>query len=83
MEKCHSENKVEMICVKKLARILAISERSLWRYKSQGRLPRPVKIGQCFRWRFSDIQLWIKWDLPSEVEFEKLKQQLMDNKSIS
>ena len=71
----------KLITVKELARILATSVRSVWRYKSAGRLPKSVIVGSSVRWRMTDIQLWIKLDLPSQKEFEQLKNRRDDDQS--
>jgi predicted DNA-binding transcriptional regulator AlpA len=42
-----------------LAQILSVSRASVWRLKSQGRLPLPVRIGRSVRWRYSDIKNWV------------------------
>jgi predicted DNA-binding transcriptional regulator AlpA len=73
----------QLITVKQLAKMLATSVRSVWRYRSAGRLPKPVKVGSSVRWRLSDIQLWIKLSLPTQTEFEQLKANRRDNDAQS
>lgn len=63
----------QLITVRQLAEMLATSVRSVWRYRSAGRLPKEVIVGSSVRWRMSDIQLWIKLNLPKQLEFETLK----------
>ena len=62
-----------LINVRTLAKMLATSVRSVWRYRSAGRLPKSVRVGSSVRWRMSDIKLWIKLGLPTQREFEQLK----------
>lgn len=69
-----TEQSNQLITVKQLAKMLATSVRSVWRYRSSGRLPKPVIVGSSVRWRMSDIQLWIEWDLPTQTEFEARKE---------
>lgn len=71
----------QLISVQTLAKMLAASVRSIWRYKSEGRLPKAVRVGSSVKWRMSDIRLWIQWDLPSQKEFEQLKAEGRDNDS--
>lgn len=47
---------VELLNAQQLAKILNISPRTLWRLKSAGKLPEPVKIGGSVRWHPKDIQ---------------------------
>jgi predicted DNA-binding transcriptional regulator AlpA len=67
------QNESQLITVKTLALMLATSVRSVWRYRSAGRLPKSVLIGSSVRWRMSDIELWIKLGLPTQREFEAIK----------
>ena len=50
-----------------LAARLKISKRHLWRLRDCGALPMPVRIGgaeRCWRWRSSEIDLWIRAGMP-------------------
>ena len=67
------QNESQLINVRTVAKMLATSVRSVWRYRSAGRLPKSVNVGSSIRWRMSDIQLWIEWNLPSQQEFELRK----------
>lgn len=42
-----------------LATQLQVSKRTLWRLRSAGLLPQPVRLGGTVRWRASDITAWI------------------------
>ncbi len=63
----------QLINVRTVAKMLATSVRSVWRYRSAGRLPKSVSVGSSVRWRMSDITLWIKLGLPTQQEFEAIK----------
>ena len=39
-----------------LARIFAVSKRTIARWCKSGDLPMPAKIGRCKRWRWEDIE---------------------------
>ena len=42
------------------ARMLSISERSIWRMLKEGKFPRPVRIGcRATRWRTTDLEDYI------------------------
>jgi len=43
-----------------VAEMLNISTRTLWRLKSAGKLPAPIRIGKCVRWRREDLNTWIE-----------------------
>ena len=48
-----------------LARLLAVSKLSIWRWRSAGRLPAPLRIGRVIRWRRSEIETWLAARCPS------------------
>lgn len=48
-----------LIGVEELARMIGVSERTLWRLVSSGRVPAPVRIGRSTRWRLAEIREWI------------------------
>lgn len=48
-----------LVTAEQLAKILQVSVRSIWRMRSSGQLPRPVRIGGNIRWRPKDVELWI------------------------
>ena len=68
-----TEQNDHLINVRTLAKMLATSVRSVWRYRSAGRLPKAVRVGSSVRWRMSDIELWIKLGLPTQQKFEAIK----------
>jgi len=53
-----------------LAELLSVSKRTVWRWKSAGKLPKPVTIGASVRWRQEDINQWIALDCPNLRTFE-------------
>jgi predicted DNA-binding transcriptional regulator AlpA len=48
------------IDIKELAAKLDVSERHLFRLKTAGKLPPPVKIGRCLRWDEAEIDRWLE-----------------------
>jgi predicted DNA-binding transcriptional regulator AlpA len=62
-----------LVDFKAVAKMLSLSPRTVWRYRSAGRLPKPVTISGSVRWRLADIDRWIEWGCPSQREFEARK----------
>ncbi len=60
----------QLLTARELAKMLSISVRSTWRYRSSGRLPKTVKIAGAIRWRQQDIEQWISMGCPCKSEFE-------------
>ena len=50
---------VALITAGQLARLLSISERTVYRLKSAHRLPESVNLGGSVRWRLDDVRRWI------------------------
>ena len=53
-----------------LARRLNVSRRSIWRWRSAGKLPAPVVVGRLIRWRRDEIERWIAAGCPNRREWE-------------
>ena len=53
-----------LLSAENLAKMLDVSVRTLWRLRSSGKLPRPVKIGGSVRWRADEVREWIAEGCP-------------------
>lgn len=59
-----------LISAERLAAILEVSKRTLWRLRSAGRLPRPIQLGGSVRWRADEIEQWIARGCPPLLVWE-------------
>jgi excisionase family DNA binding protein len=59
---------IELVNARELAKLLSISERSLYRLKSTGELPAPVVLGGSVRWRLKEIHDWINKGCPRSAK---------------
>lgn len=50
---------VALITASQLAKLLGISERTVYRLKSSNRLPESIILGGSVRWRLDDVRRWI------------------------
>lgn len=48
-----------LITAAEVARMLQISTRTVWRLRSAGELPEPVRFAGTVRWRLAQIKKWI------------------------
>ncbi len=48
-----------MITAMDFARMLKVSVRTLWRLRSAGQVPEPVRLGGAVRWRLDEVKKWI------------------------
>jgi excisionase family DNA binding protein len=53
-----------LIPAEKVAEILGISKRTLWRLLSAGKLPEPIRLGSVVRWNKDELQDWIEEGCP-------------------
>ena len=56
----------ELITAVQFAQLLNVSERTLYRLKSSGKLPKPIELGGLVRWRLTKIHRWIDQGCPSD-----------------
>ncbi|APW58644.1 helix-turn-helix transcriptional regulator [Paludisphaera borealis] len=54
-----------LICAVDVARMMGVSERTLWRLVSAGRVPTPLRIGRNTRWRAGEVRDWIERGCPA------------------
>lgn len=62
-----------LITAEKLAELLGVSIRTLWRLRRSGKLPAPVRIGGCVRWRIETVQAWLDAGCPSCVPLRRVR----------
>ena len=67
-------NPSQLLTARAVARMLSTSVRSVFRYRSCGRLPASVKLLGAVRWRQADIEAWIQMGCPPRTEFEARKE---------
>jgi prophage regulatory protein len=53
-----------LLSAEKVAELLDISVRTLWRLRATGKLPLPVRLGGSVRWRAEEIAVWIQQGCP-------------------
>lgn len=56
-----------LISARELAAMLQVSTRTLWRWRSTGRVIQPVRIGGATRWRLDEVESWIAEGCPPPV----------------
>jgi excisionase family DNA binding protein len=58
---------VVLLRARDVARMLSVSERTLWRWVSSGSMVEPMRIGGTARWRREDILQWLDTHLRDAV----------------
>ena len=64
----------QLLTAKALGKMLSLSARTVWRLRSSGKLPAPVKVGGAIRWEQGIIEKWIRMGCPDCKEFETRKE---------
>jgi len=52
---------------KQVATLLSMSSRTIRRLSDAGKMPLPLRIGGCVRWRKIDIERWIANGCPVKI----------------
>jgi predicted DNA-binding transcriptional regulator AlpA len=48
-----------LIDTRQAARLLKVSEKTVWNMYTTGRMPKPIRIGQCVRWGYEELRAWV------------------------
>jgi predicted DNA-binding transcriptional regulator AlpA len=62
-----------LICAEDVARLLNMSMRTIWRMRSAGDIPPPVRIGCAVRWNLDEIRAWIADGCPTAKQRQARK----------
>ncbi len=60
----------ELVDVRAVGRLLKCSTRHVWGLVATGRMPEPIRLGRCVRWRSADLGLWVRRGCPNQEAFE-------------
>lgn len=53
------------------AQLLAVSESTLWKLHSSGRIPNPMRLGgRVVRWRREELEAWVRAGCPPRERWE-------------
>ncbi|MBX9787856.1 MAG: helix-turn-helix domain-containing protein [Pirellulales bacterium] len=64
-----------LITADQLAAWLQVSVRSLWRLRSAGQIPPPLRLRKAVRWRLADIEDWLAKGCPANSEEPEARQR--------
>jgi predicted DNA-binding transcriptional regulator AlpA len=67
-----------------LAKRLSVSRRTVERWNSAGKLPRPIRLGgRLLRWIASEIRDWVLAGMPHRDEWERIKKERDDERKTA
>ena len=58
------DHELQLLSAERLAELLDISVRTLWRMRSAGKLPAPLRVGSQARWSTATIRAWLAAGCP-------------------
>ncbi len=61
------ENLELLISSRQAAKLLKISERTLWRMQNDKEIPAPIRIGRAVRWDVQALKAWVSAGCPKPV----------------
>lgn len=59
----------ELLDVKRTAKLMSCSERTVWRLSDSGKMPAPVRIGRLVRWQQRRLAAWLDQGCPAARTF--------------
>lgn len=65
------EDKGLLIDIKAAAKLLDLSERTIWGMANNGRMPKPIKIGRLTRWSLEELRAWVLAGGPQISEWKR------------
>jgi len=64
-----------LITAEELAGLLQVSIRSLWRLRSAGQIPPPIRLRKVVRWRLVEIEDWLAKGCPAQSDEPESRQK--------
>ena len=61
-----------LIRSRQAAKLLGISERTLWSLRNSEKAPRPIQFGNAVRWNLEELWGWVAAGCPGRAEWEKM-----------
>lgn len=64
------EDKGLLIDMKAAAKLLDLSERTVWGMANSGRMPKPLRIGRAVRWSYEELRAWVNAGCPPQDDWK-------------
>ena len=59
-----------MLTADEFAEKLGVARSTIYRFDAAGKIPQPIKIGNCCRWRAAEILDWIRAGCPPRTRWQ-------------
>jgi excisionase family DNA binding protein len=64
-----------LIDSREAAKLLKISEKTLWSMWNEGKMPKPIRIGKAVRFSYEELQAWVNAGGPPQKEWKWPRQE--------
>jgi excisionase family DNA binding protein len=62
-----------LINTRQVAKLLQLSERTVWAMANKNAMPKPIKLGTRVRWAEEEIHAWVMAGCPANSDWQKVK----------
>jgi predicted DNA-binding transcriptional regulator AlpA len=64
-----------LLTIRQVAKLLQVSERTVWNYSDAGLMLKPVKLGggRAVRWPADELRAWVRAGCPTHEQWQKIK----------
>ena len=66
------EDRGLLVDTNQVANLLKVCRKTIWTMQTQGRMPKPIRIGSAVRWSYEEIKAWVDAGCPKETEWKKI-----------
>lgn len=70
-----------LVNTNQVAKLLKVSEKTIWTMQTQGRMPKPIRIGRAVRWGYEEIKQWVGAGCPNATEWRELWAKIRSSNS--
>ena len=60
-----------LIDTRETAKLLNVSDRTIWTMNSSGKMPKAIRVGRAVRWSLDELKDWIAEGCPPRVTWEQ------------
>ncbi len=59
-----------LLTTREAAKLMKVSDRTLWGWSNEGKMPKPIRIGQSVRYCYEELRAWTNAGCPPQSEWK-------------
>jgi len=59
-----------LLTTREAAKLMKVSDRTLWGWANEGKMPKPIRIGQSVRYCYEELRAWTNAGCPPQSEWK-------------